>query len=218
MSLINDALKRASQAQKTRGTPAAPPRPLQPASSGTSSRNLLVVVVPLVAVALLATAGWFGWQWWKNHPASPSSQTAAAAPSAAVKPAETNLASPAIPATTKPVVNTNLVVRQAPVPGVKPAVAATVSATPKATTTAAATPPAAPNTNLAPVAPEIQAPVEFPPLKLQGIYFRMTKSSALINGQHLYVGDTVDNVKIIAVDRQSVTVEYRGQKKVLALR
>jgi hypothetical protein len=219
MSLINDALKRASQAQKMRGTPVATGGPLQPVASDSSSRNVLKVVAPLVAVALLATAGWFTWQWWKHRPAAGSAQTAAT-PVGVSKPAETNAASASAPTTAKLVINTNLVVRPAPGAVAKAAPTAGVPIPAKAATTPApvVTAPPAPSANVAAVAPSVSLPVEFPTLKLQGIYYRMTKSSVLINGQHLYVGDSLGNVKIVAIDRQSVTLEYKGQKKVLALR
>lgn len=217
MSLINDALKRASQAQKMRGTSVATGRPLQPVASDSSPRNRRMIGVPLVAMVLLATTGWFAWQWWKHRPASQPAQTAAI-PAVVSKPAETNTASPSTATASKPAINTNLVVRPAPGAVAKPAPAAGAPFPVKTEPAPVAPAPPAPSANVAAGAPKVALPVEFPPLKLQGIYFRMTKSSVLINGRHLYVGDSMDNVKIVAIDRQSVTVEYQGQKKAIALR
>jgi hypothetical protein len=59
--------------------------------------------------------------------------------------------------------------------------------------------------------------VEFPPLTLQGIFYRPKNPSALINGRTLFVGDQIGEVKVIAIEQRSVKVELRGVVKVLWL-
>jgi hypothetical protein len=61
------------------------------------------------------------------------------------------------------------------------------------------------------------SPASFPKLKLQGIYFRRTNPSVLINGRTLFVGDHVDGARVVTVDRQTVTMEFSGQTNLLTL-
>jgi hypothetical protein len=58
---------------------------------------------------------------------------------------------------------------------------------------------------------------EFPALKLQGVFYRSTNSSALINNRTVFVGDEIRNAKVIAIGRQSVTLEFAGEKHVITL-
>jgi hypothetical protein len=60
--------------------------------------------------------------------------------------------------------------------------------------------------------------VTFPPLELQGLIVNGEKSSALINGRVLYLGEGLSNVVLVAVDPEYATVELEGQTKVLLLR
>jgi len=62
------------------------------------------------------------------------------------------------------------------------------------------------------------APVSFPPLKLQGLILQGAKSSALINGQVLRVGEGIGQVRVVAIGREQVTVGLDGQTTVLRLR
>jgi hypothetical protein len=81
MSLINDALKRASQSDRNRPSSAAAPARLQPVAARRSS--VLPWVVGLMVVVVLALAGWFFSQWWN---ASRPSSVAAIAPTPKVEP------------------------------------------------------------------------------------------------------------------------------------
>jgi hypothetical protein len=58
----------------------------------------------------------------------------------------------------------------------------------------------------------------FPPMELQGIVLNGTKSSAVINGRVLCIGEGLSNVVLVAVDAEHATVELQGQTKTLALR
>jgi hypothetical protein len=72
-------------------------------------------------------------------------------------------------------------------------------------------------TNVATITSETPK-VSFPPLVLQGIVVNGAKSSAVINGQVLCIGEGLGNVVLVAVHPEYVTVELQGQTKWLALR
>jgi hypothetical protein len=55
------------------------------------------------------------------------------------------------------------------------------------------------------------------PLRIQGIFYRENSPSAIINGQTVVVGDRVGPARVVAIERQSVTVEIAEQRKVLTL-
>jgi hypothetical protein len=55
------------------------------------------------------------------------------------------------------------------------------------------------------------------PLRIQGIFYRPNSPSAIINGQTVVVGDKVGSARVIAIERQSVTIEIAEQRKVLTL-
>lgn len=66
--------------------------------------------------------------------------------------------------------------------------------------------------------PAAARPVVFPPLKLQGIYFRINKPSVMINNRTLYLGDQVDGARVVAIQRYSVKLELGGQTNELSIR
>jgi thioredoxin-related protein len=53
--------------------------------------------------------------------------------------------------------------------------------------------------------------------KLQGIVYSSSHPTAMINGSICEVGDTVKGARVIKIERETVTVEYEGQTKVLQL-
>jgi hypothetical protein len=58
----------------------------------------------------------------------------------------------------------------------------------------------------------------FPKLRLQGIYWRPARPSAVINGKTVYIGDKVEAVRVTAMDQESVTLQWQSETKVLTLR
>ncbi len=62
------------------------------------------------------------------------------------------------------------------------------------------------------------ASAALPELKLEGIIYSRAKPSVVINHQTLFVGETVGDAKVVAIDRDSVTLECNGEKRVLTLR
>jgi MSHA biogenesis protein MshK len=79
--------------------------------------------------------------------------------------------------------------------------------------------PAAPTAPAAVPAPAVgaDAGAGFPELRLQGIYYRLNRPSALINGETVEIGDHLGDAKVIKIERRSVTLERGGQRKVLML-
>jgi hypothetical protein len=73
-----------------------------------------------------------------------------------------------------------------------------------------------------PSAPAIVAPTNAPApqptYKLQGIYWRPSRPSAVINGKTVYIGNRVENARVTAIDQESVTITVHGETKVLSLR
>ncbi len=53
--------------------------------------------------------------------------------------------------------------------------------------------------------------------KLQGIFYRPSNPSAVVNSKTVFVGDRIANAKVKAIDRQSVTLDLLGETKVLTL-
>jgi hypothetical protein len=72
-------------------------------------------------------------------------------------------------------------------------------------------------TNAVPVTNEPPV-VSFPPLELQGFIVNGAKSSAVINGQMLTIGEQLGDVVLVAVTPDYVTVGLGGQIKWLVLK
>jgi type IV secretory pathway VirB10-like protein len=191
MSLINDALKRASQSEKNRPRDAGLPSAMQPVPE--SRRSIVPAVTGVAIVALLAAAGWFVWR------SLPHRDNRAPAP---VQIAASPVA-PAPPAKVEP----------APLPAVASAKeGAPVVVTPPPNTNPPA-PPAAPAVAPAPAA----APPPFPELKLQGIFYNRTNPRAAINGEIRRENEQIGEVRIVTITSNKVTVEWNGQTRDLNL-
>jgi hypothetical protein len=197
MSLINDALRQARQAQPANpapanGPPLTPVEPVHRPGGSTLALPMIIAVVLAVAVALL-------WIYFRTGSdvlmvrASSHPQTSVEV--ARPQPPAPSLA--AIPATTPAATPT-------PVPPVN-AVATN--------TNAPANEPAA---NVPAVA---EPPKALPPVyRLQSIFFRAKNPSAVINGKTLFLGSRVGDARIVAIDQESATiVTSAGQTNVLLL-
>jgi hypothetical protein len=211
MSLINDALKRAKQAQQQNPFGGQPAVPLQPVDYARRPNYFLRSLVALLAVATLACSGWFFWKWWSSRGERRSVVVAvneAKAESAAQSKArpQSSPRKSAIQVSTNIVVRTNVAVtpkleadaRSAPT-NASIATSQTTAAAP-----AAATEPAAP-------------PSPFADLKLRSIIYREDKPAAVINGDMLYVGDEIRGARVVRIERSSVTVERKGETNELRL-
>jgi cytoskeletal protein RodZ len=97
-----------------------------------------------------------------------------------------------------------------PLSGNAPALAPAL--TQSTTDTIPVTPPSTP----APPAPT-STPIGWDDLRLQGIFYRLNKPSAVLNGLTVFVGDQIGEARVRKIERMSVTVELQGQIKVLQL-
>ena len=78
------------------------------------------------------------------------------------------------------------------------------------------TAPAAVAAAAQPLAPVSPGPA-FPKLKLQGIFYRPTNPSVVINAQTLYRGETIQQARVIEITQKSATLLWEGETKVLTL-
>lgn len=195
MSLINDALKRTKQAQEQNPPPNEGPefKPIDPqtAKSAKNTKSLLYVMVGCVLVgnALLFLA-------LRNHgekKPEPAPVQASAKADPAPNQSTTTTPAPELPKT-------------APAP--QPAAAVVPNAAPASA--------AAPETNaVAPVAPP--EPPKPAPLRLQSIVYNPGRSSAMVSGKFVFVGDKVQGFRVTAIDKETVTLVGNGQTNVLSL-
>ena len=78
------------------------------------------------------------------------------------------------------------------------------------------------NKPIVPVVAERPVPaarkVVFPPLKLEGVVFQGAKSSALVNGKVVFVGDDVDLVEVVSIQPDHVVMVLEGQTNTIFLR
>jgi hypothetical protein len=109
MSLINDALKRASQSEKRRARDPIPPAPMQPA--GESRHSSLPLAIGAAVVVLLTVAGWLVFRSFASRGnAAPPPSPIAAKPAAPAPPLEVEPTPAPVPAAavvTAPPANTN---------------------------------------------------------------------------------------------------------------
>jgi hypothetical protein len=198
MSLINDALKRAKQTQ-----PLPPPVAPGPAMTPVEHKHRMqwpVVVVPILLLAAVLVATWFFWaasqSSRKNNSSDSHSKVAArektsvSDAAAANDPTERTGTPSTGHLTLAPSIKGN---------GADAAQATATNAAPAADTTIAVLPPPKPH------------------LKLQAIFYRSKNPSAVINSKTVFRGDKVADAKVLAIDRESVTLWANGQTNVLTL-
>lgn len=71
---------------------------------------------------------------------------------------------------------------------------------------------------VAPAALPAAPPVKFPMLRLQSIFYRPSNPSVMINGRTLYVSDEIQGVTVADIRPASVILVLSGQTNVLTLR
>jgi hypothetical protein len=190
MSLINDALRRASQTEKNRPRRAATSTGMEPTPVVQSSRLSMILAVAVVVALLLA--GWFFWQWWNARIHSGGAVVV------------DNIAPPVTPRVIPPPVAPIAPAQPAPAPVV--VVPATPVVAPPVVTPAQL--PNVANFNPSPW------PVD---LKLGGIFYSKTNPQALINGNIYGTGDDIQGVVLKKIERDKVTVEWNGRSRVLIM-
>jgi hypothetical protein len=60
--------------------------------------------------------------------------------------------------------------------------------------------------------------VQFPPLRLQGIYYKPNNPSVMVNNRTLFIGDQIQGVTVVSIDASSATLVLSGQTNILTLR
>jgi hypothetical protein len=204
MSLINDALKRATRNQPT--TIPIDPEPVAPMQPVEYRRGGLPWYFFPALLAILAVACWFIV---KGVQARRESSNPVPKPISV----HARESEPQAPASSS-------------------ATAGGMEASPTNPTRVASTPPPALNNSLpseaGPTTTEATAaptpPVPSPPpepakpaYRLQGIFFRPGNPSALLNGKSVWVGSRIDGATVKTITRESLTIEVDGQTTVLTL-
>jgi hypothetical protein len=188
MSLINDALKRASQSDRNRRPQAALPRPMQPVAEHPPTGISWAKAVIVVAALALALAGWSFWKWHgAGHPVVAA---------AAVQPAQRMVAAPPPPAP-KPAP----IIQESPPPPAAPAPLPVVVAAPA---------PAP--------APPVSVPEAWPiDLTVKAIFYSKANPRALVNGRMVETGDSIDGVLVTGILSNGVFLDWKGQTREIML-
>ncbi len=213
MSLINDALKRAKQAQgQTPAPKASSPqlRPVEPVAAVSHSSRL---AMPAITVAAIGLALFLAWRLVRTNgsvqpglagPQIPSAVAASQpAPVAQHAPARAAEATAAVPPSSTPAATLGTAAEARSSVTSNPVVAAPGAAANVAT--------AIVPTN-APAAPEKPAPP-----KLQGIMYQPGHPAAMISGKMVFIGDKLGAWRVAAIDQESATLICSGQTNILTL-
>jgi len=211
MSLINDALKRARQTQQKNSPPPAPGallRTVEAASPRTSRPGRLL---PLAVAAVLVMVFVV---WWAVSRDGTGKNVAPVTTEESEPSAEAiSTASTPTPTATQP--QPEPAPATIVTPAVSPSDAPATSAPPPAIASSPVVPPPATTTTPAVVAEALPAAPAWP--KLQGIFYRPDRPSALLNGKTVLIGERSGEFLVVAVDRQSVTLVRAGATNVLRL-
>lgn len=223
MSMINDALRRASDAAKSAGggaTMSLPSMHVSPPPLPTAPSEFSVPPVPsmdnlppeseyeeesenksarkpiiVVLIVILGIGGVMGFKYWKRKQAA-------------------KLADIVMNAAKPNTVETKTVLRTASASaapnGASPVSAPAVPIARETVAPAVATP--------APVPAVAAVPVKFPTLRLQSIFYRPSNPSVMINGKTLFITDEIQGVTIADISPASVTLVLSGQTNILTLR
>lgn len=211
MSLINDALKRARQAQpKTPPSPVSGP-PLRPVEAPRSRNFGRRGLLPIAGAAALVMALAIGWAVSRGGTGKKVAPVTAQMPRVA-PPATATAPNPKPSNIQRPPVTT-------PGPVVRPAVrASNAPAIAKPTPAIAApspVPPPPPAKSPVPGAKSPPPAIAWP--KLQGIFYRPDRPSVLLNNKTVLVGERSGDFLVVAIDRQSVTLVHAGVTNLLRM-
>lgn len=213
MSLINDALKRAKQAQQQTPPPSEPPPhapPIEPAQHVRHNLGLLLPAMFAIIAMLMLFVLWQAAQ--KNRPAQANQTTKGQTEVAASTRTAPSPASPPTPTFTK---------IDKPSPPSEAANAANMVAAPSALATTNSAVPGNETgavTNTSPTNALTEPPAPKPaPLRLQAIIFNPKRPSVMIGGKTLFIGDKLGELRIVAIDRGSAILAGAGQTNVLTL-
>lgn len=243
MSLINDALKRASGPTPPRSATLSggpmqpmveePPRPGNPALYGIAALAALLVIAVGGAMLKSKTAS--------LQEESPAANAAAAVPVVepypigGAEPAAGAAPAPAVRLAAKTVISpqageaaapSRSVGAPVPAPGEavrieQPAAVAVAAAPVKAAAVnaprAVAAAPAQAAGQPAKAAVAAASSNAFPDLKLQAIYYRLKGPTVVIDGRTVRVGQSIGGAKLTAIHRYGAEVEHKGKSRFLTL-
>lgn len=196
MSLVNEALKRAKEAQEKQAGAPMRGAPLHTAEPPPASKMWVVAV--LAFVLAIGGAGGGIWYWQKHQSISAAKTEVPAKPAYQIIMGN----NPAAPAPVK----ITTIEPVAPAPAAAPA--------PKTETAPVAI--VVDNSRVA-IIPPIPAPAPPVALKLQGILYSATKPAAILNGRTVFVGDRISGMTVTAIEPDRVTVTYNNQPTVLRM-
>jgi type II secretory pathway component PulC len=218
MSLINEALKRANQAQSQQETEASRQFPSQTASeprmrpveAKASSTAPVIYILTTALIVVLLGAMLLLWMWSKsNQQTVAQNNESVLVHNTEMKPVTATVASSeAVPAhpnaiPVKAVLSTN-----APIVAQPPAIEVKAEGLqPLVTAPTPAESVAVPET--APIVPS------FPTLKLQGIFYNRVNPAAVINGKTYSVGGAISGARITKIEPDKVIVEWNGETRIL---
>jgi hypothetical protein len=228
MSLINDALKRAKQAQQRRTPSVVSDPPLEPVVHAASAPWANVWALTAAAIVTLLLSCWFIGLWWRTSRQVVSGQTSTRATTERVvsepKTKAAEARTPALDPTNAPsktsITESPSVTAVASIAALSSAISTNKASASSVTNANAPTSGgqipelAKNNAALEPVSSE-QLASQF---KLQGIFYRTSKASAVINGQTLFAGDEIDGAKVVSIERSGVRLLMSGRTNLLKLR
>ncbi len=207
MSLINDALKRATQAQPASNPTPATQQPREPAPphGAVGIPNYLTPVL----LAVICGAFWLmfkGWDGARQGSVAQVLQPKAIVAQARELPGEEPADLPPTAGAELPIPsNRNFALNDGPTPNAVEQTAPIQVAQSTVPSTGGALPVSA---------REIPAANRF---RLQGIFYRPSSPSAVINSKTVFVGDTVADAKVKSIDQRSVVLDLGTQTQVLTL-
>jgi len=218
MSLINDALRRAKQAQPAPSAPS--PSTLRPVEQPPQSNRhgaLLPVSLGAVALLILLSVWMLSRRDGSSGPAQPHSSLAVAArtlpqPDTTPVASEPDAQPAAATATVSTAGGAATLSKSGPetTPVSKEQSAGSASG---ATVPSGSAEPIDTN-HLVTAEPPMPA---LPPLKLQGITFNPKRPSAMINGRVVFIGDKVRDLRVMTIRRDEVVLAGSGQTNALSL-
>lgn len=210
MSLINDALKRAKQAQQDSGESPVSVPPLRPVEPTTQlARNAMGVLMPIALVVVALLGLMFLWVLWKREGTTKTSQqitAAARTPGAEPEPATVEAATtPANRMSSNGATATGAVATtHSESNAASPSVSNQVSGASEQVDTN--------HLKAAEAAPSMP-----PPLKLQSIVYNPKSPSAMINGRIVFVGDRIRDFRVAVIHRDEVMLTSGSRTNLLSL-
>jgi hypothetical protein len=223
MSLINDALKRAKQAQAQSSQAGDIPH-LRPADPIPANARRGVLIISVITGAAMGISLFIAWRAFQGHPAEkkqlPRELSQSATPGKSAAHREGNVGDLPVEAsvqeTPSPKITSSLQKISQPakfeqnLPGASSGTAI-VSAP-------AGPPNPSSGDSISDNSPAVSAlPLRPEPLRLQGIVFSVSHPAAMIAGKMLFIGDRLGEWRVTAITSDSATLITAGQTNTLTL-